>query len=127
VDFVALFGYKQDSDEWPILRRWDVPWGWQTLVLSVVGCGVRYQCAPDKYFFKNYLVYVCWLVMFICAWLSLRKYPERSLDSFALTGLVEQSALQYLGYSAAGATIDEKAGILFLGQLYGSLLTRFVC
>ncbi|XP_047047311.1 membrane-embedded CAAX protease MroQ-like [Lolium rigidum] len=68
---------SKDSDEWPILRRWDVPWGWQTLVLSVVGCGV----------------------------------------SFALTGLVEQSALQYLGYSAAGATIDEKAGILFLGQL----------
>lgn len=25
--------------------------------------------------------------------------------------------MQYLGYSAAGATIDEKAGILFLGQL----------
>ncbi|EMS56159.1 Putative membrane peptidase ydiL [Triticum urartu] len=49
--------------------------------------------------------------------LTLRKYPERSLDSFALTGLVEQSILQYVGFSAAGATIDEKAEILFLGQL----------
>uniref|UniRef100_A0A8R7QEX8 Uncharacterized protein n=1 Tax=Triticum urartu TaxID=4572 RepID=A0A8R7QEX8_TRIUA len=67
----------KDSNEWPILRRWDVPWEWQTVVLSMVGCGV----------------------------------------SFALTGLVEQSILQYVGFSAAGATIDEKAEILFLGQL----------
>ncbi|XP_024318550.1 uncharacterized protein LOC100835467 isoform X2 [Brachypodium distachyon] len=68
---------NKDSDEWPVLRRWDVPWEWQTVVLTMVGCGV----------------------------------------SFALTGLVEQSVLQYAGYKAAGATIDEKAEILFLGQL----------
>ena len=54
--------------------------------------------------------------------LTLRKYPECSLDSFALTGLVEQSILQYVGFSAAGATIDEKEELLFLGQLYGSIL-----
>ncbi|WVZ64938.1 hypothetical protein U9M48_014381 [Paspalum notatum var. saurae] len=67
----------KSSDEWPILRRWDVPWEWQTVVLTMVGCGV----------------------------------------SFVLTGLVEQSALLYLGYKVADATIDEKAEILFLGQL----------
>ncbi|OEL25258.1 hypothetical protein BAE44_0013724 [Dichanthelium oligosanthes] len=67
----------KSSDEWPILRRWDVPWEWQTVVLSMVGCGV----------------------------------------SFVLTGLVEQLALQYVGFKAVEATIDEKAEILFLGQL----------
>ncbi|KAJ1289660.1 hypothetical protein BS78_02G181600 [Paspalum vaginatum] len=67
----------KSSDEWPILRRWDVPWEWQTVVLTMVGCGV----------------------------------------SFVLTGLVEQSALLYLGYKVAEATLDEKAEILFLGQL----------
>ncbi|KAG0543693.1 hypothetical protein BDA96_02G210800 [Sorghum bicolor] len=67
----------KSSDKWAILRRWDVPWEWQTVVLSMVGCGV----------------------------------------SFVLTGLVEQSALQYLGFKAVEATIDEKAEILFFGQL----------
>ncbi|KAL5658186.1 hypothetical protein ACJX0J_031349, partial [Zea mays] len=65
------------SDEWAIVRRWDVPWEWQTVVLSMVGCGV----------------------------------------SFVLTGLVEQLALQELGFKAVEATIDEKAEILFFGQL----------
>ena len=45
-------------------------------------------------------------------------HSECSLDSFVLTGLVEQSALQYLGFKAVEATIDEKAEILFFGQLY---------
>ncbi|RLN34764.1 hypothetical protein C2845_PM03G34480 [Panicum miliaceum] len=45
------------------------------------------------------------------------KNSECSLDSFVLTGLVEQSALQYVGFLAVEATIDEKAEILFLGQL----------
>ncbi|PAN12250.2 hypothetical protein PAHAL_2G263100 [Panicum hallii] len=67
----------KSSDEWPILRRWDVPWEWQTVMLTMVGCGV----------------------------------------SFVLTGLVEQSALQYVGFKAVEATIDEKTEILFLGQL----------
>nr|TKW33105.1 hypothetical protein SEVIR_2G211800v2 [Setaria viridis] len=30
----------KSSDNWRILRRWDVPWEWQTVVLSMVGCGV---------------------------------------------------------------------------------------
>lgn len=37
--------------------------------------------------------------------------------SFVLTGLVEQLALQELGFKAVEATIDEKAEILFFGQL----------
>uniref|UniRef100_A0A0E0IJH4 CAAX prenyl protease 2/Lysostaphin resistance protein A-like domain-containing protein n=1 Tax=Oryza nivara TaxID=4536 RepID=A0A0E0IJH4_ORYNI len=28
---------SENSDEWPILRRWDVPWEWQTVVLTMVG------------------------------------------------------------------------------------------
>ncbi|KAF0915398.1 hypothetical protein E2562_036096 [Oryza meyeriana var. granulata] len=39
--FVTSFGYEQNPEEWPILRRWDVPWEWQTVVLTMVGCGVR--------------------------------------------------------------------------------------
>jgi hypothetical protein len=41
VELVTLSGPKQSSDKWAILRRWDVPWEWQTVVLSMVGCGVR--------------------------------------------------------------------------------------
>ncbi|TVU09515.1 hypothetical protein EJB05_42995 [Eragrostis curvula] len=74
--------FDKSSDEWPILRRWDVPWEWQTVVLTMIGCGV----------------------------------------SFVLTGLVEQSVLQYVGFKAVEATIDEKAEILFLGQLSVSLV-----
>lgn len=36
---------SENSDEWPILRRWDVPWEWQTVVLTMVGCGVRQLCS----------------------------------------------------------------------------------
>ncbi|GJM98819.1 hypothetical protein PR202_ga15859 [Eleusine coracana subsp. coracana] len=86
---------NKSLDQWPILRRWDVPWGWQTVVLTMVGCGVR-------------------------------KHSECSLDSFVLTGLVEQSALQYVGYKAMEATIDEKAEILFLGQLYNTASYSYV-
>ena len=45
---------------------------------------------------------------------------ECSLDSSLVAGKVEQSVLEYLGYHAGEATIDEKAGVLFLEQLYGS-------
>jgi len=41
VELVTLSEPKQSSDEWPILRRWDVPWEWQTVMLTMVGCGVR--------------------------------------------------------------------------------------
>lgn len=50
----------------------------------------------------------------------LGKLAECSLDSSLLAGKVEQSVLEYLGYQAGEATIDEKAGVLFLEQLYVS-------
>ncbi|XP_010937144.1 uncharacterized protein [Elaeis guineensis] len=28
--------------EWPILQRWDVPWGWQTATLTMIACGVSF-------------------------------------------------------------------------------------
>ena len=37
-----------------------------------------------------------------------------------MAGKVEQSVLEYIGYQAGEATIDEKAGVLFLEQLYES-------
>ncbi|XP_020277245.1 uncharacterized protein LOC109851493 isoform X2 [Asparagus officinalis] len=67
---------KGSSGNWPILERWDVPWQWQTVVLTMVACGV----------------------------------------SFALTGLVEASALPYLGFQGGDMSLDEKAEILFGGQ-----------
>ncbi|KAK3123509.1 hypothetical protein QOZ80_8AG0632000 [Eleusine coracana subsp. coracana] len=67
---------KSLGDEWPVLRRWDVPWEWPTISLTMVACAV----------------------------------------SFLLTGMVEQSILEQLGYQAADATLDEKAEVLFLGQ-----------
>ena len=59
------------------------------------------------------VLYECWI-----------KNSECSLDSFVLTGLVEQSALQYVGFKAVEATIDEKAEILFLGQLYDTIFYK---
>ncbi|XP_021320116.1 uncharacterized protein LOC8077828 isoform X3 [Sorghum bicolor] len=67
----------KSSDEWPVLRRWDVPWEWPTISLTMVACAV----------------------------------------SFLLTGMVEQFILEQLGFQAGGTTLDEKAEILFLGQL----------
>uniref|UniRef100_A0A804LWB5 CAAX prenyl protease 2/Lysostaphin resistance protein A-like domain-containing protein n=1 Tax=Zea mays TaxID=4577 RepID=A0A804LWB5_MAIZE len=67
----------KSSDEWPILRRWDVPWEWPTISLTMVACAV----------------------------------------SFLLTGIAEQSILEQLGFRAGETTLDEKAEILFLGQL----------
>jgi hypothetical protein len=49
-----------------------------------------------------------------------KAFSECSLDSFVLTGLVEQSVLTYVGFRAVEATVDQKAEILFLGQLYES-------
>ncbi|XP_015695732.1 uncharacterized protein LOC102705837 isoform X3 [Oryza brachyantha] len=67
---------KKILDEWPVLRRWDVPWEWPTISLTMVACAV----------------------------------------SFLLTGMVEQAVLEYTGFQAGDATIDEKAEVLFFGQ-----------
>lgn len=32
---------KDNGLDWPILRRWDVPWPWQTVSLSSLACGIR--------------------------------------------------------------------------------------
>nr|AAT38683.2 CAAX amino terminal protease family protein, putative [Solanum demissum] len=32
--------YKGGGPDWPILRRWDVPWNWQTVSLSSLACGL---------------------------------------------------------------------------------------
>ncbi|KAF7099991.1 hypothetical protein CFC21_101557 [Triticum aestivum] len=67
----------ESVDGWrPALRRWDVPWQWPTVSLTMVACAL----------------------------------------SALLAGKVEQSVLEYLGYQAGEATIDEKAGVLFLEQ-----------
>ncbi|XP_004238797.1 uncharacterized protein [Solanum lycopersicum] len=35
-------GYKGGGPDWPILRRWDVPWNWQTVSLSSLACGLSF-------------------------------------------------------------------------------------
>uniref|UniRef100_A0A0D3H0M5 CAAX prenyl protease 2/Lysostaphin resistance protein A-like domain-containing protein n=1 Tax=Oryza barthii TaxID=65489 RepID=A0A0D3H0M5_9ORYZ len=67
---------KEILDDWSVLRRWDVPWEWPTISLTMMACAV----------------------------------------SFLLTGMVEQAVLEYIGFEAGEATIDEKAEVLFLGQ-----------
>ncbi|MED6180258.1 hypothetical protein PIB30_008758 [Stylosanthes scabra] len=67
---------KESGLEWPILRRWEVPWEWQTLSLTSLACGL----------------------------------------GFVLTGLVEATALPYLGIRPELLTMDEKAELLFLDQ-----------
>ncbi|MED6121646.1 hypothetical protein PIB30_032187 [Stylosanthes scabra] len=67
---------KESGLDWPILRRWEVPWEWQTLSLTSLACGL----------------------------------------GFVLTGLVEATALPYLGIRPELLTMDEKAELLFLDQ-----------
>ncbi|KAG6764413.1 hypothetical protein POTOM_031881 [Populus tomentosa] len=62
--------------EWPIIKRWDVPWPWQTISLTSLACGI----------------------------------------SFILTGLVEATAIPYLGIKIEELSLDEKAEILLLDQ-----------
>lgn len=34
---------EQDKGlEWPIIKRWDVPWPWQTISLTSLACGIRF-------------------------------------------------------------------------------------
>ncbi|XP_016453561.1 uncharacterized protein LOC107777905 isoform X2 [Nicotiana tabacum] len=34
--------YKGSGPDWPILRRWNVPWNWQTVSLSSLACGLSF-------------------------------------------------------------------------------------
>lgn len=36
------FQQKENGAGWPILRRWDVPWGWQTVSLTSLACGLSF-------------------------------------------------------------------------------------
>ncbi|CAL9057145.1 uncharacterized protein LOC135677332 [Musa acuminata AAA Group] len=39
----ASSGDDEDSEvEWSVLRRWDVPWSWQTVSLTMMACGVSF-------------------------------------------------------------------------------------
>ncbi|KAG8366342.1 hypothetical protein BUALT_Bualt17G0069900 [Buddleja alternifolia] len=33
---------KENGLSWPILRRWDVPWNWQTISLTSLACGLSF-------------------------------------------------------------------------------------
>lgn len=94
--------------DWPILRRWNVPWPWQTVSLTSLACGIRFGFRPcsaglveNRFAFR-----ICDLE----SWLML--FP----GSFVLTGLIETAALPYLGIQIGELTMDEKAELLFLGQ-----------
>uniref|UniRef100_A0ACD6AKJ3 Uncharacterized protein n=1 Tax=Avena sativa TaxID=4498 RepID=A0ACD6AKJ3_AVESA len=73
----------QAVDEWPVLGRWDVPWEWPTVSLTMVACAV----------------------------------------SSLVTGKIGQLVLEYVGYQAGDASIDEKAGVLFLEQFNVTAVT----
>ncbi|KAM0831640.1 hypothetical protein ACQ4PT_065399 [Festuca glaucescens] len=75
---------SESVDEWPVLGRWDVPWQWPTVSLTLVACAV----------------------------------------SCLVSGKVGQSVLEYVGYQAGEATIDEKAGCsnvtaIAIGVIFG--------
>ncbi|XP_023542984.1 uncharacterized protein LOC111802741 [Cucurbita pepo subsp. pepo] len=36
------FQQKGNGAGWPILRRWEVPWGWQTVSLTSLACGLSF-------------------------------------------------------------------------------------
>ncbi|KAF8408096.1 hypothetical protein HHK36_007237 [Tetracentron sinense] len=33
---------KETKLDWPILKRWDVPWKWQTVALTMIACGLSF-------------------------------------------------------------------------------------
>ncbi|KAK2636223.1 hypothetical protein Ddye_031015 [Dipteronia dyeriana] len=43
---ICFFNSENDSKEseleWPVLKRWDVPWGWQTASLTSLACGLSF-------------------------------------------------------------------------------------
>ncbi|XP_058096493.1 uncharacterized protein LOC131242105 [Magnolia sinica] len=36
------FPEKDSGLDWPIFERWDVPWKWQTVVLTMIACGLSF-------------------------------------------------------------------------------------
>ena len=41
------FCFQESGLEWPILRRWEVPWEWQTVTLTSLACGLG--CVLNDY------------------------------------------------------------------------------
>ncbi|GAB2280278.1 hypothetical protein Dimus_014920 [Dionaea muscipula] len=42
---ICSYSPRDDEDSalgWPILKRWDVPWPWQTVVLTSLACGISF-------------------------------------------------------------------------------------
>ncbi|KZV29921.1 CAAX amino terminal protease family protein [Dorcoceras hygrometricum] len=108
---LAISCFKNHSDEkplkksgldWRILKRWDVPWNWQTISLSSLACGLRLSFT----LFKDYMQSVG-----ILSWQT--KY---SSDSFVLTGLIEAATIPFSGIKIEELSLDEKAEILFADQ-----------
>ncbi|XP_042420061.1 uncharacterized protein LOC122008409 isoform X1 [Zingiber officinale] len=63
--------------KWRVLHRWDVPWSWSTITLTILACGL----------------------------------------SVLLTGSLEASLLPYFGLEGREISLDQKAELLFAGQL----------
>ncbi|KAG6426278.1 hypothetical protein SASPL_110499 [Salvia splendens] len=85
--------------EWRILKRWDVPWNWQTISLTSLACGISHGVVKH-----------IGSPLFI--WEKLISFS----DSFVLTGLIEAAAVEYSGIQIEELSLDEKAEILFLDQ-----------
>lgn len=48
---LIYYGSKQGSDaDCPVLRRWDVPWDWPTVSLTMLACAVRYLSIASALF-----------------------------------------------------------------------------
>ncbi|KAL9253090.1 hypothetical protein AKJ16_DCAP00165 [Drosera capensis] len=80
---------------WPILKRWDVPWPWQTVLLTSFACGVS---------FLGVLL------------INVYHYADKFLFFSDLVGLVETAAVPYLGLQISDLSLDEKAELLFVDQ-----------
>ena len=104
----------------------------------MVACAVRYSYTfaqlswrwvrRNPSVLKNEAIFTMILIRITKAyWIvaNATNVAECSLDSFLLTGMVEQSILEQLGFQVGEATLDEKAEVLFLGQLYGSKFLSF--
>ncbi|XP_019170518.1 PREDICTED: uncharacterized protein LOC109166084 isoform X2 [Ipomoea nil] len=44
---------KGSGPKWPILRRWDVPWNWQTISLSSLACGLSVSDWREPFDFRR--------------------------------------------------------------------------
>ncbi|XP_006586025.1 uncharacterized protein LOC114423287 isoform X3 [Glycine soja] len=84
-------GDKSDSKEsgWPILRRWEVPWQWQTVSLTSLACGLGCVLNSCYDFISNLKYCKC---------------------------LTEAIALPYLGIKPDVLSLDDKAEILLFDQ-----------